>query len=167
MIQTKLQAELYTFINTQANRISPATIQNPIIAGTPAINFLFKFTNDMSGEVQYYYPKSFKIENRATQFSFLDKTLPKIFLGETNFKLAGYWKYEIYEVYWAKYPSALSDDNTPITSSTILEPIPEHGVVKGLIAIGKMYVAEQGGEQEVQYKEYVAPDKDNYIYHGQ
>jgi hypothetical protein len=166
MIQTKLLGKLETWINTEANRISKATKQNPIQIGTPAINFLFKFTNDISGDIQYYYPKDFVIYDRATYFTFQDALSPKPFEGQLALKLAGYWKYEIYEVYWEQYPSDLNPEVAPITPDQ--DPSsPEFGFVQGLVAIGKMYVGEISGSEEVQYKEYVAPDKDNYIYHGQ
>jgi hypothetical protein len=167
MIQTKLLGKLETWINTEANRISPATKQNPIVRGTPTINFLFKFTNDISGDIQYSYPKGFVIYDRATFFDFQDTLSLRPFLGQLALKLAGYWKYEIYEVYWEQYPSDLEPEFTPLKPDQDMPIGPEFGKVQGLVAIGKMYVGEISGSEEVQYREYVAPDKDNYIYHGQ
>jgi hypothetical protein len=167
MIQTKLKEYLNTWINTEANRISKRTNQNPIQIGTPAINFLFKFTNDISGDIQYSYPKGFVIYDRATYFTFKDISIPQPFVGDISLKLAGYWKYEIYEVFWEAYPPELHPEVAPIKIPAEMPIGPEFGVVQGLVAIGKMYVGEISGNEEVQYREYVAPDKDNYIYHGQ
>ena len=166
MIQTKLQGQLSTWINTEANRISPET-KNYIQVGKPSINFLFKFTNDISGDIQYSYPKGLLIYDRATYFTFQDTLSINPFLGQLALKLAGYWKYEIYEVYWEEYPNELDPEYAPLKPDQEMPIGPEFGVVQGLVAIGKMYVGEISGSEEVQYREYVAPSKDNYIYHGQ
>ena len=52
----------------------------------------------------------------------------------------------------------------PSTETDVLPVAPENGVVKGLVAIGKMYVAEVVGAEEVQYTEYSQQVNQNYIY---
>tara|TARA_R110000803_G_scaffold155599_4_gene220223 strand:- start:867 stop:1136 length:270 start_codon:yes stop_codon:yes gene_type:complete len=87
-----------------------------------------------------------------------------MFEGQLCIALAGYWKYEVYEVYFEEQAPFKTEEYYPKNEDVILPALPEHGIVKGLIAIGKMYAAEIGGEEQVQYKEYIAPVKTNYIY---
>ena len=79
---------------------------------------------------------------------------------------AGYFKYEVYEVTW-EGTVTLSLGNAPATEDDVLGASPTHGVVQGLVAIGKLYLAEKSGSEEVQYTEYEAPTSTNTIYYGQ
>jgi len=165
MIQSRLKSNFDAWINTKSNQITPnADIDFP----HGNLRFLVKFTNDMSGEELYVYPDS-EVHNRYTKFQFkFVSTNPNMFAAEIILGLAGYWKYEIYEVFFFEVPpTGYGLDNSPKTENDILAPSPEHGIVKGLVAIGKMYVKEAGGLEEVQYNEYVEPTETNYIYSGQ
>tara|TARA_R110000744_G_scaffold30329_3_gene71842 strand:- start:3322 stop:3768 length:447 start_codon:yes stop_codon:yes gene_type:complete len=132
------------------------------------LRFLFKFTNDMSGEEIYCYPTPL-VYRRYSRFDFeavCPPVAPISFEGQLCISLAGYWKYEVYEVYFEEGPPAKTNQYYPKNENQVLTPAPQHGIVKGLVAIGKMYAGEISGEEEVQYKEYNAPVKDNYIYQG-
>ena len=53
----------------------------------------------------------------------------------------------------------------PITETDVLTPVAStKGVVQGQVEIGKLYIKEPTGGEEVQYKEYVRPTEENYIY---
>ena len=41
-----------------------------------------------------------------------------------------------------------------------------YGVANGLVCIGKAYVSEKAGSEEVQYTEYTQPAATNYVYQG-
>jgi len=106
---------------------------------------------------------------RATFFNFLHTDQVKdeeIFEGVINFKLAGYWKYEVHQIFWWIFTGQMDSSNSPSIIPSGLAQSPTTGINLGIVAIGKMYVAEEEGKEEVQYNEYVAPDKDNFIYHG-
>jgi len=149
------------YINTKANQITP---QSQMLSSS-LIRFLVKFTNDMSGKVIFVYPMAI-INNRSTRMEFYTNSFPNMFIGELDLKLAGYWKYEIYEVYWEEDPVSFNGKNTPKYPTQILIPNPQNGIVKGMVAIGKMYSAEQKNKEEVQYTEYDQPKKPNYVYNG-
>lgn len=161
MIQNTIMSNFTCYINTKANQITPQSEMFPF----SRIRFLVKFTNDMSGKTIFVYPIE-QIENRSTRMDFYNNPNPNMFIGELDLKLAGYWKYEIYEVYWEKDPVSFNNKNTPRYPKEILIPNPQNGIVKGMVAIGKMYSAEQPTKEEVQYTEYDQPKKPNYVYNG-
>jgi|21_taG_2_1085346.scaffolds.fasta_scaffold00245_42 hypothetical protein len=162
MIQSIVESNFNAKINTKANQIMPNNVIDPPHG---VLRFLFKFTNDMSGKIIYVYPNNPIVYNRFTNFDFEYNASPDMFGGQLNLKLAGYWKYEIYEVYWEEQPMSY-DDTSPTSETDILPADPTNGVVKGLVAIGKMYAKEITGKEEVQYTEYVEPTNTNYIYTG-
>ena len=68
---------------------------------------------------------------------------------------------------WIGVPS-LNTDTAPATETDVLLPIADtKGVVEGLVAIGKLYLGEKSGSEEVQYTEYTQPASTNTIYYGQ
>jgi hypothetical protein len=98
--------------------------------------------------------------------SFSYNATPDVYTGALNLLPAGYWKYEAYEVSWTG-AVAISAGNAPVTETDVLPVGPTHGVVQGLVAIGKMYVAEKAGTEEVQYIQNTPTPKTNYVYYGQ
>ena len=164
MIQSTIKTPFNAIINTTANQIMKGAIAPPNADPHNTLRYLFKFTNDMSGEVVYCYPTPL-VYNRYSSFKFEAICVsPIMFEGQLCIALAGYWKYEVYEVYFEEQAPFKTEEYYPKNEDVILPALPEHGIVKGLIAIGKMYAAEIGGEEQVQYKEYIAPVKTNYIY---
>jgi hypothetical protein len=111
---------------------------------------LCKFTNDMSGATEYVYPTQV-IKPRFTKFTVTYNAAPSLYGGQLNLGLAGYWKYEIFEVGWIGAVT-LNNGEAPATEFDELLPIANtKGVVQGLVTKGKMYVAEVAGSEEVQY----------------
>ena len=143
MIQALHKSNLTAYLQTEDNRIN---------TGVPSsyITYLFKFTNDMDGSVQYSYPESETIYNRYTKFEFDYNAVPDRYLGRINFSPPGYWKYEVYEVSFGKtVPPTPISANFPSTELSLLTADVSSGVVQGLVTKGKMYVAE--AVEEVTY----------------
>ena len=146
MIQATTRTNLTTYLQTEDNRINTAI-------SSANIKHLCKFTNDMDGSVDYAYAQEI-IYDRYTKFGFTYNITPNRYTGRINFKPAGYWKYEIYEVTWTTPPAefALTNENAPATEEFVFEPSAAGlGVVEGLVTKGKMYVDEATGTEEVQY----------------
>ena len=165
MIQCKVKSDFIANLNTEANQITSDSLLPPFFPNAKIL-YLSKFTNDMSGKIVYCYSKPQLLRRRFSTFHFTNAVTPNMFNGELRLTLAGYWKYEFYEVYWEVAPFSIDDDSAPRTEKSVLPVGPSIGVVKGLVAIGKMYVGEKSGSQEVQYQEYVEPPQTNYIYQG-
>ena len=96
--------------------------------GVARTRHLVKFINDLDGAVFYAYP----------------------LLENIHLKPAGYYKYEVYEVSWVETPE-LTSATAPATETDVLRVSDENGVVEGLVAIGKLYLGEKAGDEEVQY----------------
>ena len=90
----------------------------------------------------------------------------ELYTGATKLIPAGYYKYEVYEVSWSG-AVAISAGNAPINENDVLPVGPTHGVVQGLVAIGKLYMADKDGTAQVQYTQRQEPAGSNYIYYGQ
>jgi hypothetical protein len=149
MIQATTNTNLTTYLQTEDNRINTAI-------SSANIKHLCKFTNDMDGSVDYAYAHNETIYDRYTKLAFNHNITPNRYTGMINFKPAGYWKYEIYEVTWTTPPGefALTNENAPATEEFVFEPSAAGlGVVQGLVTKGKMYVAEATGTEEVQYSQ--------------
>jgi len=160
MIQATREANIRAYIETEAQRIDTGVAKTNI-------RFLAKFINDLDGAVFYGYPTTYTINDRYTLMSWTYNTTPDVYGGRINLKPAGYYKYEIYEVSWQGGVD-LASGNAPATETDVLTPpAATKGVVKGLVAIGKLYLAEKSGSEEVQYTEYDQPASTNYIYYGQ
>tara|TARA_R110002012_G_scaffold67049_2_gene174986 strand:- start:55 stop:534 length:480 start_codon:yes stop_codon:yes gene_type:complete len=159
MIQAVTQSSFNAYLSTEDNRIDTSV-------SSDKIRHLMKFINDMDKSVQYAYSTIHLIYDRYTKMSFTYNLTPDVYTGALNLLPAGYWKYEAYEVSWTG-AVAISAGNAPITESDVLPVGPTHGVVQGLVAIGKMYVAEKAGTEEVQYIQNTPTPTTNYVYYGQ
>jgi hypothetical protein len=159
MIQATTLSTFYAYINTEANRIDTS------VASTQ-IRHLLKFTNDLDGAVFYYYAYSETIYDRYTKMTFNYNVTPNIYTGATKLIPAGYYKYEAYEVSWVGEVT-VSLGNAPATETDVLGVSPTHGIVQGLVAIGKLYLSEKSGSEQVQYTQRQEPSSTNFIYYGQ
>ena len=74
-------------------------------------NYLFKLTNDMSGEVKFAYAKIRIRNNRYYLLQLFNSTLAdeNIYEGKVNLEQKGYWKYEIFYMYAALKQGTPSD----------------------------------------------------------
>ena len=178
MIQAKTKSPiLFTdgVVVTEDNRIyniysAPASVS---LIGKPVpttqIRHLFKFINQMDKSVQYAYNKNTIITDRYTAIQFdYEATLDSnsVYNGDTSFKMAGTYVYEVYEVSWDGTVS-LTPTTAPATETQVLEPADTAGVVRGLVTKGLMYLTDVDGTQEVQYTQHPEPSGTNYIYYGQ
>tara|TARA_R110000751_G_scaffold3202_2_gene16163 strand:- start:1308 stop:1838 length:531 start_codon:yes stop_codon:yes gene_type:complete len=166
-------AEYYpaAIISPEANRI------NTSVAITQ-IWYLFKFTNDMTGDVVYVYPEnevSYIQNDRYFTAYFLGSNVANDFAtlgvdGIINFIPNGYWKYEVYEVSWQTgWAVTIDIDHAPMNENNEFAKArasSDYGVVQGLVGFGKAFVSEAAGQEEVQYNEYNQPDSQNYVYQG-
>ena len=163
MIQATIYSAFPIYINTEANRIDTT------VASTQ-IRHLMKFTNDLDGAIFYAYGVTETIYNRYTKFVFAyiaSPAIPDIYTGETRLQPAGYYKYEAWEVSW-EGTVTVSSGNAPATEIDILTPpATDKGIVQGLVAIGKLYLSEESGKEQVQYTQRQEPDGNNYIWYGQ
>jgi len=159
MIQAITESAFDTYLSTEDNRIDTSVTSDKI-------RHLVKFINDMDKSVQYAYSTTHLIYERYSKMSFIYNSTPDVYTGAVNLLPAGYWKYELYEVSWSG-AVAISAGNAPVTEDDVLPVGPTHGVVQGLVGIGKMYVAEKSGTEQVRYVEHPEPSGTNYIYYGQ
>ena len=143
MIQAIRETNFDAFIETKANRIA--------LTGSAQIRHLVKFINDLDGAVFYAYPALSNIYDRYTSMAFAYNVATNRYAGRINLKPAGYYKYEVYEVSWISEDVVLSSATAPSTETDVLPVLNENGVVEGLVAIGKLYLAEKDGSEEVQY----------------
>ena len=159
MIQAIRETNFDAFIETEASRIDTRVT-------SAHIRHLAKFINDLDGAVFYAYATTEVINNRYTSLAFTYNPVPNVYVGRIDLNPAGYYKYELYEVSWIGAVDVASG-NAPATETDVLTPVADtKGVVQGLVAIGKLYLGEKSGEEEVQYTEYEAPSSTNYIYTG-
>jgi len=149
----------YTFYTTtEEKRIDKAVPSSQI-------RFLYKFTNGMDRNVVYAYGQNQLVNNRYTKVNMTPNTTEDVFTGNIDFMPNGYWEYEIYEVSWQSSSVVLATGTAPINETDVLSPAANtKGVVQGRVEIGKLYITEATGQEEVQYEEYVKPTQTNYIY---
>jgi hypothetical protein len=159
MIQAIQETDFTAYIETKANRIGSQP--------TNRTRHLVKFINDLDEAVFYAYPLLEIINNRYTLMPFIYHTTPDRYKGRINLIPAGYFKYEVYEVSWISTDVVIEAETAPATETDVLPVLDTNGVVEGLVAIGKLYLAEKSGSEEVQYTEYEAPETTNTIYYGQ
>jgi len=160
MIQAITETDLTFYLQTEDNRIDTSVTSSQI-------RHLLKFTNDLSGAVQYAYSTVNLITERYTKFEFTYNSTPDVYTGKVDFKPSGYYQYEVYEVSWTGTVS-ISVGNAPVTEVDVLSPpASTKGVVKGLVTKGKMYVADKTGTSQVQYTQHEESKLRNYIYYGQ
>ena len=158
MIQATQGSEFYAYINTEANRIDTSV-------SSAHIRHLFKFINDLDGAVFYAYGYVFEggpedINNRYTKLRFIQDFAPDVYTGRVQLEPVGYYKYEVYEVSWiADFGDgvgewSLTSEFAPATETAVFSPTDNTlGVVQGLVAIGKLYLADaiKPATTEVQY----------------
>ena len=159
MIQATTETAFTVYINTEANRIDTS------VASTQ-IRHLMKFTNDLDGAEFYAYGNTETIYDRYTIMTFAYSTTPNMYVGQTKLLPAGYYKYEAWEVAWSGTVT-VSLGNAPATETDVLSSDPTHGIVRGLIAIGKLNLSELSGTEQVQYTQRQEPEGTNYIWYGQ
>ena len=157
MIQAVTELPFDAYITTEDTRIDNSV-------SSDKIRHLVKFTNDMDKSVQYAYSTIHQVYDRYTKLSFTYNATPDVYTGATKLKPAGYYKYEVYEVSWSG-AVAISAGNAPINENDVLPVGPTHGVVQGLVAIGKLYMADKDGTAQVQYTQRQEPSGSNYIYY--
>ena len=143
MIQAIRETNFSAYINTEANRIDTSVV-------SANIRHLMKFTNDLDGAVFYAYAREETIFDRYTRLGFTYNITPEVFKGQLDLAPSGYYKYEAYEVSWAGTVT-VDIGYAPATEKDILDVSPNVGVVQGLVAIGKLYLSELSGSEQVQY----------------
>ena len=159
MIQAIRETNFNAFIETEANRIDTTV-------AVGQIRHLVKFSNDLDEAVFYAYPAIENIYDRFTQMNFIYNATPDRYTGRIKLIPDGYYKYEVYEVSWIG-DIVIASGTAPATETDVLPVLPINGIVQGLVAIGKLYLAEKAGSEEVQYTEYTQPAATNTIYYGQ
>lgn len=159
MIQLTYADINYTaYVTTEDKRINTSV---PVAN----IGLLFKFTNDLSGAVKYAYSNSTSINDRYSQVRFTHNTTEDVFTGDIDLKPFGYWKYEVYEVSYTGTVPVLTKDNSPSNENDTADiQSGIYGTVQGLVEVGKMYVSETVGQEQVKYTEYTETQGNNYIY---
>ena len=128
------------------------------------IQYLCKFTNDMTKTVKYCYGKKndSKHKDRSVELQFLHNTSEDPFTYKINFKPYGFWKYEIYEVSWIG-TVGFAADTAPDIETEVLSVSDNHGVVKGKVEEGKLLIKETSGSEQVKYTQH-SETTTNYLY---
>ena len=153
-------AGTYNFnITTEDVRIDTSII-------TAQVRHLLKFTNDMDKEVKYVYAKTETIHPRYTNILLEHNVVENVVNGEINFLPCGYWKYSAWEVNFNGEPE-MEGEKVPLTeTSEAQDRSGVYGTVKGCVEVGKLYVEEKAGEEQVQYTQQPEPSGTNYIWYG-
>tara|TARA_R110002020_G_scaffold40482_2_gene119637 strand:- start:3247 stop:4332 length:1086 start_codon:yes stop_codon:yes gene_type:complete len=109
MLQAVYKTSPYVFyLSTEYNRIDTSkTNMNNLL-------YLFKLTNDMSGEIQYAFGSNQVIENRYSKFELYHNTTPTYWMSRVNLVPNGYWNYELYEY--------SGDSESGTTCATVPDP---------------------------------------------
>ena len=149
MIQGFTKTNLKAYIQVEDNSLGT-------VPSGGDIKYLFKFTNDMTGEVQYAYPTTSTVNERYGSFNFTYNVTPNVYVGRINLLPAGYWKYQVFEVIWQTIPTGgetpYYSNNMPPTEDFVFNPAANDlGVVQGEVTKGKMYIEEKVGTEEVTY----------------
>ena len=91
MLQAVYKTSPYVFyLSTEDNRIDTSKTD------TDNLVYLFKLTNDMSGEIQYAFGQSQVVYDRYTKLQLTHNT-NLTYAGQVNLVPNGYWNYELYE----------------------------------------------------------------------
>tara|TARA_Y100000401_G_scaffold50169_1_gene39108 strand:+ start:3582 stop:4274 length:693 start_codon:yes stop_codon:yes gene_type:complete len=144
MIHATQKENFTVYVTTKENRINTSASN---------WNHLFKFTNDMTGDTIYSYATTETITDRYTKCDFTYHATPNTLTGRINLTPAGYWKYEVYEISWQENIQ-LDGEHAPMTENSVLPDETQYGLVSGLVEIGKLYVEEETGEEQVQYVQH-------------
>ena len=92
MLQAVYKTSPYVFyLSTEDNRIDTSK------TNTNNLKYLFKLTNDMSGEIQYAFGQKQQVYDRYTQLQLTHSLTPLYYSGEVNLVPNGYWGYELFE----------------------------------------------------------------------
>ena len=143
MIHGVTKSTFNAYIQTKDNRINNST-------DISVWKHLWKLTNDMSGEVHYVYPTE-TIYDRYTVALFTYNATPNMYVGQVNLELAGFWKYQVFEVTWITAGES-SSALMPPTEEFLFDPAEDElGVVEGEVTKGKMYLDSKRGTGEVTY----------------
>ena len=127
------------------------------------IQYLCKFTHDLTKDVKYVYAHLSSATDRSIKFSIAHSTTELIYLNQLNFKPYGFWTYEVYEVSWIGTPT-LTASTAPSTETEVLAVNNANGVVQGLVHRGKMKIQETAGSEQVIYTETSETATTNYLY---
>ena len=154
-------SELYNFnITTEDVRIYTSVPSSQI-------KHLLKFTNDMDKEVKYAYGRTETIHPRYTNMTLLHNTLENVVTGSINFLPCGYWKYSAWEVSFNGVPE-IEDGKVPEKEDGVAsDQSGVYGTVRGCVEVGKLFVEERSGSEQVQYTQHHEPSGTNYIWYGQ
>jgi hypothetical protein len=79
------------YLSTEDNRIDTSVASNQL-------DFMFKLTNDMSGEIIYVYSASVNVYNRYTKLNLAATQTPNLYNGYFKGLPVGYYGYELYEL---------------------------------------------------------------------
>ena len=159
------------------------------------LTYLVKFTNDMNDRTIYAYPKGYTTTDGIVDFGlsrsnyqYSEITFQQncaganVYQGLICLKPAGFWYYEICEVYfangititWEEEPfDCIAEMYAPFDFTGDLDvwdeegPNPETygGVLGVIVEEGKLQVKEV--PTEVTYIQYEEPATNNYIYNGE
>jgi len=138
------------------------------------VRYLFKFTNDSTKKVKYAYGLKSTHNDRYVFNHFVHNTTEDLFASEIDFKPFGFWYYEVYEVTWlgtvtltagtpAEGENPDVSKTAPSTESERLPVNDNHGVVKGKVEEGKLYIQETVGSEQIQYTQHTTTET-NYLY---
>ena len=124
MLQAVYKTSPYVFyLSTEDNRIDTSKTD------TDNLKYLFKLTNDMSGEIQYAFGQNQVVYDRYTKLELTHSLTPLYYSGEVNLAPNGYYNYKLYEY---------SGDITSATAcATVPDPATEkYGYVKMILSSG-------------------------------
>jgi hypothetical protein len=155
MITGVYSQSIDTYLTLEEKRIHTAV-------DASKVRYLFKFTNDMTGTVKYAYGVKGTTNDRYVKNTFTHNTSEDVYQGAINFKPYGFWKYEVYEVTWLGTVT-FTEDAAPSTETEVLVVNNDHGVVKGKVEEGKLYVQETSGSEQVKYTKHTTTET-NYLY---
>tara|TARA_Y100000004_G_scaffold63462_1_gene71185 strand:- start:19574 stop:20143 length:570 start_codon:yes stop_codon:yes gene_type:complete len=146
--------------------------------------YLFKFTNDMTGDIVYAYPQT-GYQSKTNFYPLTsDRGVIVHFLHTNNpndFKLygynqrinleAGYYSYHAYEVFARGGTLYMRHDLTYLPANENgdfaegITPDPQANLMQGLVETGKLLITEKTGSEEIKYIKHTETTT-NYIYNG-
>ena len=100
MLQVTYSDYQYTFyVSLLENRNNSKTNQvlSPYLTDS-SYGYLWKFTNDMSGEEQWSYGVKGVMNDRYVSYNFFNDSTKNVYTGKLQLIPKGYYKYEIFEV---------------------------------------------------------------------
>ena len=155
MITGVYGSTITAYLSLEEKRVDTAKV-------TDKIEYLFKFTNDMTKTVKYCYGRKTLHKDRYVKCEFLHNTTENVFTHRIDFKPYGFWKYEVYEVSWV-VTATLTASTAPDIETEVLATEDENGVVKGKVEEGKVLIKETAGSEQVRYTQHTETTT-NYLY---